>query len=101
MESQRRWVLAADHDASQSRTRNLNVHSLLELANSETVRFNSTVLFSGKRMNSPAWRAILANAGSSAPATVQRTALRRAEPSTLTVKESVSSDLNVYVGTYL
>jgi hypothetical protein len=41
------------------------------------------------------------NAGSSAPATVQRTALRRAEPSTLTVKESASPNAKVYIGTYL
>src|SRR5579863_7549153 len=90
----------ADHDVSESRTRNLNAHSLLELANSETVRFNSTALFSGESRNWPVWRAILANAGSSAPATVQRTALRRAEPSTLTVNESASSNNKVYIGTY-
>ena len=33
----------------------------------------------------------------SAPATVQRTALRRAEPSTLTVKESASPNAKVYI----
>lgn len=58
-------------------------HSLLEFVNSETLRCNSHGL-SGGRMNSPVCRAGLASCSFNLPATLQRTALSRAEPSTST-----------------
>src|SRR5258707_11286385 len=61
-----------------------NEQSLLEPASSDTLLCNSQGLSSCRRKNLPFCRAGSASCLFNFPATVQRTALRRAEPSTST-----------------
>src|SRR6266702_5521703 len=80
----------------------LSAHFFREPASCETGSCNSHSVSSGRSRNSPLWRARFLSDSASAPATVQRTALRRVDPSTGTSSASWlnQSEAGGRLGTY-